>query len=119
MDSKDAVPAGELSVVVSLLKQACEDRVDMGKPNPWWFLFRNGSYYTPSTSCALLTFDDISKKWSFLGKGGTKNYAREIERFFEWLMPYVDGEEGDFIGYSRYEENQQPELIYLKETTNE
>ena len=43
-----------------------------------------------------------------------KNYNNEIEEFFEWLMPYIDGEEGDFIGYSRYEETKELTLVYLK-----
>jgi hypothetical protein len=28
-------------------------------------------------------------------------------------MPYVDGYPGEFIGYSRYEEDQKPTLIFL------
>ena len=80
----------------------------------WSYLFSNGSYCTPHTSTANLTYDSISKQWSLLGKGDIKNYNSEIEEFFEWIQPHIDANEGDFIGYMRYEENQLPELITKK-----
>lgn len=33
-----------------------------------------------------------------------KNYDDEIETFFEWISPFVEGLPGDFIGYSLYED---------------
>jgi hypothetical protein len=68
---------------------------------------------------AFLEFDEITQRWSLLGKGDIKNYEGEIEKFFEWIIPYVDGYPGDFIGYSRYEEDLKPTLIYLPETKND
>jgi len=45
------------------------------------------------------------------GKGFTlalhctlKNYHSEIEKFFDWINPYVDALEGEFIGHSLYED---------------
>lgn len=83
-------------------------------PGKWLYLFRDGSYYTPSTSCAILSFDPISTRWSLLGKGDIKNYEREIETFFAFLMPYIDAPEGCFIGYQRYEEDLLPTLYVKK-----
>lgn len=83
-------------------------------PSRWICLFSNMSYYTPSTSCRSLTFDEISQQWSLLGKGDIKNYGGEIQEFFEWIMPWVDGHLGDFIGYSRYEECQKPTLYFIE-----
>jgi len=97
-----------------LLDQECDD-VLADYPYRWTSLFSNMSYYTPSTNCKFLEFDDISKKWSLLGKGDIKNYNMEIEEFFEWIMPWIDGYPGDFIGYSRYEEDQKPTLMFLPE----
>jgi hypothetical protein len=102
--------------IINVLRAMCGDENKKpldGKPAIWNFLFRNGSYYTPRTSCANLTFNGISKAWSLLGKGDIKNYDGEIELFFSWLMPWIDGEEGDFIGYKQYEENQTPKLVFL------
>jgi hypothetical protein len=60
-----------------------------------------------------LTYDEISKQWSLLGKGDLKNYEDEIEYFFNWIMLWVEGWPGDFIGYHRYEESQEPTLVFL------
>lgn len=39
-----------------------------------------------------------------------KNYNSEIEEFLDWLEPYI--ETNDFIGYMKYEEFEDPTLIY-------
>jgi hypothetical protein len=113
-DTPDDV-IGVLKAMCHMLPdQECSD-VLADYPDRWICLFSNMSYYTPFTNCRFLEFDDISKKWSLLGKGDIKNYNMEIEKFFEWIMPYVDGYPGDFIGYSRYEEDQKPTLMFLPE----
>jgi hypothetical protein len=81
---------------------------------PW--LFCNGSYYTPNTTVAELSYDFISESWSLLGKGDIKNYGGEIQQFFEWIAPYSDTE---FLGYSRYEECDEPTLYYRKDFLGE
>lgn len=112
VDLKSEVPEEVLAVLRAMCGDENQTPLD-DKPGRWRMLFGNGSYYTPLTSCANLTFDKIRNGWSLLGKGDIKNYGNEIEAFFEWLMPWVDGEEGDFIGYKRYEESQTPELVLL------
>lgn len=39
-----------------------------------------------------------------------KNYRDEIQLFLDWLAPYI--ETRGFIGYTRYEEDEDPTLIY-------
>lgn len=112
VDLKPETPEAILSVLRSMCGN--EDRGPLSdKPERWGRLFTNGSYYVPLTSCANLTFDEISKKWSLLGKGDIKNYGREIEKFFAWIIPHIEGEPGDFIGYMRYEESPIPTLVLL------
>jgi len=41
-----------------------------------------------------------------------KNYDSEIIEFLDWVKPYIDASEDDFIGYYRYEESDNPTLIY-------
>lgn len=79
-------------------------------PNRFGSLFYNGSFYTPNTSVAELSYDGISNQWSLLGKGDIKNYDDEIEKFFKLIAPYA---ENNFLGYSRYEENESP-ILYFK-----
>ena len=103
--------------VIATLKAMCEKDGDspllQKKPRRWGYMFNDGSFYTPKTECGNLTYNDISKQWSLIAKGDIKNYEGEIESFFAWLMPYVDGEDGEFVGYSRYEESFTPDLVFL------
>jgi hypothetical protein len=104
--------------IIEVLKVMC-DMVDSDSkvlepyPDRWGSMFYSGSCYTPDTHCRSLTYEGITQRWSLLGKGDIKNYGQEIQKFFEWIMPYVDGYPGEFIGYSRYEEDQKPTLVFL------
>lgn len=82
------------------------------KPQLFDSLFYNGSYYTPNTSVATLSYDFISNNWSLLGKGDIKNYCGSIEAFFGWIAPYSATE---FLGYSRYEESDEPTLHFRRD----
>lgn len=42
-----------------------------------------------------------------------KNYDSEIERFIDWIKPYVDAVPGEFLGFYRYEEAAHPTLVYM------
>jgi len=112
VDLKDNTP----EEVINTLKAICEFEHDSeyldNKPTRWSFLFNNGSYYTPRTNVSNLTFDAIGNQWSLLGKGDIKNYENEIEQFFEYIEPWV---EDKFMGYMRYEEHDEPKLMYKKE----
>ena len=88
-------------------------------PVRWECLFSDMSYYTPSTFCRYLNYDKIAERWSLLGKGDIKNYSGEIEEFFEWITPHIDAYPGDFIGYSRYEEELNPKLYFMPNTETE
>jgi hypothetical protein len=118
VDLKKDTPDDVIGVLKALCRilpdQEC-DEVIADYPSRWIHLFSNMSYYTPNTYCHSLTFDAISNQWSLLGKGDIKNYGNEIEEFFEWIMPWIEGSVGDFIGYQRYEEDQLPTLHTLKE----
>lgn len=43
-----------------------------------------------------------------------KNYNDEIEKFFNWIEPYLNEPKGKCIGYSWYEEDMQPDWYYKK-----
>jgi len=114
VDLKEDIPKEVLAVLEAMCNHDTEAYALLGLPHRWGYLFGNGSYYTPSTSVSNLTYDDITKQYSLLGKGDIKNYENEIEAFFKWLMPYIDAYEGEFIGYSRYEEDDIPTLYFKK-----
>lgn len=47
-------------------------------------------------------------------RANLKNYDDEIDKFFDWVTPHVreSGGEKTFIGYSQYEESDEPRLYY-------
>jgi hypothetical protein len=112
VDLKEETPTG----VIEVLRKICDGETPEGFPPRSGSLFRNCSYYTPRTSVAQLTYDEVSNAWSLLGKGDLKNYGEEAQFFFDWLIPWIKGKPGDFVGYTRYEEDQPPSLVFIPQS---
>lgn len=114
VDFKEHLPEEFVKVIKAMCEgEECGELE--GFPPRWKYLFNNGSYYTPSTQCRELTFDRLGNCYSLLAKGDIKNYNSEIEKFFEFITPYVETCGKTFIGYSRYEEDVEPVLYYAGE----
>ena len=105
-----------------------EDFRELKEPSPlpehpffklsrWSMIGRGSSYYHIPFSTRDLRWDEISKSFYLVSRSDLKNYDGEIEAFFDWIMPYLDKQEGEFIGYSRYEESDTPKL-YFKTMSN-
>ena len=110
VDLKEDVPFDVINVLHAMSSDVHSSILDT-KPRRWRWLFRNGSYYTPTTYCSILSFNETLKRYSFLGKGDIKNYEGEIEAFFGWLNPHIDAVPGEFIGYMRREDEKLPTLF--------
>lgn len=82
----------------------------------WYMLARGSSYYFPEHAQSHLVQDDIRGAWCVLLHASIKNYDGEIEAFFDWIDPYVDAYQGEFLGYSLYEETgpDTPPTCYYK-----
>lgn len=80
----------------------------------WRFMLRSDSYYFDGDTNSTLRKDDIAG-WIATIRCNLKNYKNEIEKFIDWIEKYIlyAGEGEYFIGYSRYEEDKQPKLIYV------
>lgn len=78
----------------------------------WRFLFTMDSYYFDYHTNCSFEYDGITKSWFLSVTSNLKNYDSEIENFINWIHPYLDKFSGEFLGYTRYEENQIPILIY-------
>lgn len=113
---KKDVPADVLAILHAMCLKDNEAGVLKDLPRRWSYMFNNGSYYTPGTECGKLTQDKHNGQWSLLAKGDIKNYENEIEQFFKWLMPWIDATDGEFVGYSRYEEDDLPRLVIKTES---
>lgn len=69
-------------------------------------------YFTPSV-VHQLQYNKIGGYWVFINRSDFKNYDNEVNKFFDWIQPYIEGDsDHEMIGYSRYEESDQP-IIWL------
>lgn len=59
-----------------------------------------------------MEYDDISKTYRVSIRANLKNYDSEIEKFLDWLLPYIDT--NGFIGYEKHEDMDDPILIYIE-----
>jgi len=82
----------------------------------WRSLFTCDSYYFDADTNSTLRFDEISNAYYLCVRANLKNYSHEIEKFIDWIMPYLAKQEGEFLGFYRYEESEQPTLIYARAT---
>jgi hypothetical protein len=79
----------------------------------WRMLLTCSSYsFAACESRTALWLDEADDQYHVMIRSNLKNYDGEIEKFIDWITPYIDGLEGDFLGYSRYEETEIPTLLY-------
>lgn len=81
----------------------------------WCCIGKCSSYYHIPTNLNHFKFDDIAKCYYLISYSNIKNYHNEISLFFDWLNPYIDDEDGKFIGYSLTEYMNIPELFFKVE----
>lgn len=53
-------------------------------------------------------------QWVLETQSNITNYNNEIELFLDWIAPYVDAEEGEFVGHQHYEESEHPRPIFFR-----
>lgn len=80
----------------------------------WDILFKCDSYYFDYNTHCDFFFDGITDSWHLSVTSNLKNYSHEIDKFIDWITPYLNKRDGEFLGYSRYEETEYPELIFYK-----
>ena len=68
------------------------------------------SYYFDSITDSKMEFDEIDNKYHLNVRSNLKNYNDEIGEFIDYISPYIETD--GFIGYMRYEECDNPTLIY-------
>lgn len=81
----------------------------------WNLLALCGSYYFPGPTHSLAVDDSINGLLRISIRSNLKNYDGEVERFWEWVAPYAETgrDYEEFVGYSLYEEEHHPTLIYF------
>lgn len=110
--------------IVDILKYMLNDQTELVTELPnhplfdfdtcrWRYMLQFDSYYFDARTDSSMVFDDIDKKYHLNVRSNLKNYDSEIEKFLDFLEPYIDT--FGFIGYMRYEEDEDPTLIYHTE----
>ena len=77
----------------------------------WEVMLRCGSSYFDGGTHSEMSYDKYGRVWRISIRCNLKNYSSEIEKFINWISPYVSTR--GFAGYSRYEEEREPTLIYF------
>ena len=77
----------------------------------WRFMLQSDSYYFDADTHSTLRHD-FQGGWYLCIRCNLKNYSDEIQNFIEWVRLFLDKHEGDFLGFYRYEESDEPTLIY-------
>ena len=78
----------------------------------WLRILTSSSYYFVPLSVSELVKDDITNQYALVAYSSLKNYDSEIEKFVDWIRPYVNATQGEMLGYIRYEEDSEPEIFY-------
>ena len=68
------------------------------------------SYYFDGQTDSKLVYDTFIQSYYLNVRCNLKNYYNEIKLFLDWLCPYIETD--GFLGYTRYEEHDDPTLIY-------
>lgn len=83
---------------------------------PRWMMIGQCSsfYHHPRAMSDYWTgHSDKDEQGGYLfSRSDLKNYDDEINLFIDWLRPYIDEEDEQCIGWSWYEEDCQPTLIF-------
>lgn len=114
--------------VVHILKYMCNGETSSSPPQSlpnhpffesgrWDWMFTCNSHYHVPRSHSSIEYNDISKLWTLIVRCDFKNYDDEIEKFVDWIAPhvYTYGKERCCIGYSLYEEDEEPTILYVKD----
>ena len=81
----------------------------------WDSMLRSGSYYHVPYTVKLFEYNDVSENYYLVVRSDFKNYDGEIEKFFDWIKQYLEQDYyKTFMGYSLYEEDDEPKLYYIE-----
>ena len=76
----------------------------------WRYMLRCDSYYFDGRTDSSMEYDDIGNNYQLNVRCNLKNYNNEISLFLDFIQPYLNTY--GFLGYTRYEEHEDPTLIY-------
>lgn len=85
------------------------------KTSRWGSMLRCCSYYHIPERVGKMFYDKIAGQWFIVNRSDFKNYDNEASLFFDWIKPYTEALTKTFVGYTLYEEDDEPTLVYFGE----
>lgn len=76
----------------------------------WAYMLRMSSCDFDGLNFKKFVYDNTDNCWYLTVRCNLKNYSNEIEKFLDWICPYL--KTYGFLGYMRYEDAVDPTLIY-------
>ena len=76
----------------------------------WTMMLKCDSYSFDGHADSSMIRDKIDNEYKLNVRCSFKNYDDEIHQFLDFIRPYLETE--GFLGYTRYEEYEDPTLIY-------
>ena len=81
----------------------------------WDSMLRSSSHHHIPYNVKLFEYNEISNNYYLVVRSDFKNYDGEIEKFFDWIKQYLEQDYyKTFMGYSLYEEDDEPKLYYIE-----
>lgn len=101
--------------VISVLKDMCKGKAITAPfgEGRCRYLFNISSHYHFPFAVAKMKYLDYVGRWYLFVRSDIKNYEGEIEAFLSWVKPYLDCEEGDYVGHIFYEEWTKPRNLFF------
>jgi len=113
---KRDTPEEVIESLQELLKIDDEGTEDYNFPEHEFFkserfrwMFFSASYYFGTPPHRVLERDSLDEAWQFSTRSNLKNYDNEIQKFIDWIKPYVEDGSGqnDIFAMSMYEESEE------------
>jgi hypothetical protein len=84
------------------------------KSDRWGLIGSCSSFYFVPDAVSKLCEANHTGRRTLVTRSDLKNYGDEINLFIDWATPFFYGEYGDHIGHYRYEEDDEPTILYLR-----
>lgn len=111
-DLKEDTPKEVIDLLLAMLSGNPPATTPFGGGRCPWML-RSASHYHFPFAKSSMDYIDCLGRWYLFVRCDLKNYESEIEAFLKWIAPHLNASEGEYVGHTRYEEDDLPtHLVY-------